>query len=48
MVFERGLLIRQSNAKERKFLTRSYLLFASLFLIPVILAVAQFSGLFVH
>ena len=48
MVFDRGLLDRQSDAKERRFLTRSYVLFAGLFVIPVILGVVQFSGLLAH
>ena len=46
MVFESGLLDRQSDAKERSFLNKSYVLFAGLFLIPISLAVVQFSGLF--
>lgn len=48
LVFELGLLNRQSDAKERRFLTRSYVLFAGLFVIPVILAVVQLSGLLGH
>jgi hypothetical protein len=36
LVFESGSLNRQANAKERRFLTRSYVLFASLLLIPVV------------
>ena len=46
LVFEQGLLIRQSNAKERRFLSNSYVLIAGLLLIPVVLAVFQVSGLF--
>ena len=46
MVFEPGLLNRQSDAKEKRFVTRSHVLFAGLFLIPVTLAVLQISGLF--
>ena len=47
MVFEPGLLNSQSNAKERRFITKSYVLFAGLFEIPIILAVVQFSGVWV-
>jgi hypothetical protein len=48
LVFELGLLNRQSDAKEGRFLTKSYVLFAGLFVIPVILAVVQLSGLLGH
>ena len=48
MVFEPGLLNSQSDAKERRFVTKSHVLFAGLFVIPVILAVVQFSGLLGH
>ena len=48
MVFEPGLLNSQSDAKERRFITKSYVLFAGLFVIPVVLAVVQFSGLWSH
>ena len=46
LVFEPGSLNRQSDAKERRFVTKSYLLFAGLFLIPVSLVFFQISGLF--
>ena len=36
LVFEPGLLNRQSDAKERRFVTKSYVLFAGLLLIPVV------------
>ena len=45
-LFERGLLNRQANDKERRFVTKSYALFAGLFLIPVVALVVNFSGLF--
>ena len=48
LVFEPGLLNSQSNAKERRFVTKSYVLFAGLIVIPVVLAVVQFSGLLSH
>ena len=48
LVFEPGLLNSRSDAKERRFVTKSYVLFAGLFLIPVILVVVQFSGLLGH
>lgn len=48
LVFEPGLLNRQSDAKEKKFLTKSYALFAGLLAIPVILVVVQVSGLWGH
>jgi uncharacterized membrane protein YvbJ len=34
--FEPGLLNRQANAKESRFVTKSYMLFASLLLIPIV------------
>ncbi len=37
MVFEPGLLNRQANTKERRFVIKSYVLFATLLLIPVII-----------
>ena len=35
LVFESGVLIRQSNAKEKSFITRSYVLFGTLLLIVI-------------
>ena len=40
MVFEAGLLDGQADAKEKTFVTRSYVLFAGLLLIPVIALLA--------
>jgi uncharacterized membrane protein len=37
LVFEPGVLNRQANTKERKFVIRSYVLFAILLLIPVVI-----------
>jgi hypothetical protein len=45
LVFDPGQLNSQSDAKERRFVTKSRWLFAGLFVIPVILAIVQFSGL---
>ena len=48
MVFEPGLLNSQSDAKERRFVNKSNVLFAGLFVVPIILAIVQFSGLWGH
>jgi hypothetical protein len=40
MVFETGLLDGQANAKEKRFVTRSYVFFAGLFLIPILILLA--------
>ena len=37
LVFESGVLIRQANAKEKSFITKSYALFASLLVIVVVI-----------
>ena len=48
LVFEPGLLNSRSDAKEQRFVTKSYALFAGLFVIPIILAVVQLFGLLGH
>ena len=47
VIFEPGLLNKQSVAKEKKFVIKSYVLFAGLMLIPVTsLVVIQIARLF--
>jgi hypothetical protein len=40
LVFEPGALNRQADAKERRFVSKSYVLFACLLLIPVLILLA--------